>query len=60
MRTKAETMLEEARANLAHLQRYATRMGDMPEGRRYLSLIHDVAENGLAWALAHCHTEHVA
>lgn len=53
-------MLEEARVNLAHMQRFASRMGDIPEGRTYLTLIRDVAGNGLDWALAHCHAEHVA
>lgn len=58
--SEAETMIREARVNLAFLERFAEAMSSTSEGRVYLSLIHDMAGDGIAWALAHCHTDEVA
>ncbi len=55
--TVPETMVKEARINLAFLQRFADRMEETPEGRVYLRLINETAEHAIDWAITHCHPQ---
>ncbi len=55
--TVPETMLKEARINLAFLQRFADRMAESTEGQVYLRLINETAANAIDWAITHCHPQ---
>ena len=56
-----ETLVIEARVNLAFLQRFADRMAETTEGAVYLRLLNETAANAIDWAISHCsHKEVVA
>ena len=56
----AETMVKEARINLAFLQRFADRMAETSEGTVYLNLLNDTAANAIDWAISHCMRQEAA